>query len=86
MLKMAAVNKSDVVYDLGCGERPHHHHRRPALSGCRGRGLRPPIPSGIRECLENAKKAGVTGEGEIRRSDLFQADFQRGHRPADCTC
>jgi SAM-dependent methyltransferase len=74
MLKMAAVTKADVVYDLGCGDG------RIVVTaaqryGCRGVGF-DIDPERIRECLENAKKAGVMDRVKFIEGDLFQADFR----------
>ena len=74
MLKLAAVTKADVVYDLGCGDG------RIVITaaqrfGCRGVGF-DIDPERIRECLENAKKAGVTDRVKFIEGDLFQADFR----------
>ncbi len=73
MLKMAGVTKADIVYDLGCGDG------RIVITaaqrfGCRGVGF-DIDPERIRECLENAKKAGVTDRVNFIEGDLFQADF-----------
>ena len=73
MLKMAAVNKSDVVYDLGCGDGRIIITAAQRF-GCRGVGF-DLDPERIRECLENAKKAGVTEKVKFVEGDLFQADF-----------
>jgi SAM-dependent methyltransferase len=74
MLKMAAVTKADVVYDLGCGDG------RIVITaaqryGCRGVGF-DIDPERIRECHDNAKKAGVTERVKFIEGDLFQADFR----------
>jgi SAM-dependent methyltransferase len=73
MLRMAAVTKADVVYDLGCGDG------RIVITaaqrfGCRGVGF-DLDPERIRECLENASKAGVTERVKFIEGDLFKADF-----------
>jgi len=73
MLRMAAVTKSDIVYDLGCGDG------RLVITaaqkfGCRGVGY-DIDPERIKECLENAKAAGVTDKVKFILGDLFQADF-----------
>ena len=74
MLRMAAVTKSDVVYDLGCGDG------RIVITaaqryGCRGVGF-DLDPERIRECLENAEKAKVTDRVKFVEGDLFKADFR----------
>ncbi|MGD0781427.1 MAG: class I SAM-dependent methyltransferase [Candidatus Aminicenantales bacterium] len=74
MLRLAAVTKADVVYDLGCGDG------RIVIAaaqrfGCRGVGF-DIDPERIRECHDNAKKAGVTERVKFIEGDLFQADFR----------
>jgi SAM-dependent methyltransferase len=74
MLRLAAVAKSDVVYDLGCGDG------RIVITaarrfGCRGVGF-DIDPQRIRECLENSQKAGVADKVKFIEGDLFQADFR----------
>jgi len=73
MLRMAAVSKNDIVYDLGCGDG------RLVITaaqkfGCRGVGY-DIDPERIKECLENAKSAGVMEKVKFVLGDLFQADF-----------
>jgi SAM-dependent methyltransferase len=75
MLEMASVGKSDVLYDLGCGDG------RIVITaaeryGTRGVGV-DINPERIRESRENAAKAGVTNLVEFREQDLFQTDFHR---------
>ena len=73
MLKLADVRKGDVVYDLGCGDG------RIVIAaaqqfGARGVGI-DIDPQRIRESLENAREAGVTGRVRFRNEDLFEADI-----------
>lgn len=73
MLKLAGVTKSDIVYDLGCGDG------RIVIAaaknfGARGVGI-DINPVRIREAKENAKKAGVEHLVRFEENDLFQADF-----------
>jgi len=73
MLKLADVKKSDVVYDLGCGDG------RIVIAaaktyGARGVGI-DINPVRIAEAKENAKKAGVESLVRFEENDLFQANF-----------
>jgi SAM-dependent methyltransferase len=72
MLRMAEVNKDDVVYDLGCGDGRIVIKAVKEL-GCRGVGI-DINPQRIKESKENAIKAGVTGKVEFILADLFEAD------------
>ena len=71
MLDLAGVTKSDVVYDLGCGDG-----RIPIAAAKRGaRGVGIDIdPQRIAESNANAKAAGVTGRVEFRRADAMTVD------------
>lgn len=74
MLKLAGVNKDDLVYDLGCGDG------RIVIAaakefGARGVGI-DIDPQRIAESNENARKAGVTDRVTFREEDLFEADFR----------
>ncbi|MDQ3803960.1 MAG: class I SAM-dependent methyltransferase [Acidobacteriota bacterium] len=74
MLKLAEVGKSDVVYDLGCGDG------RIVITaakqyGARGVGI-DIDPERIRESNENARKAGVADRVKFIQQDLFEADFK----------
>jgi len=74
MLKLAKVQKSDIVYDLGCGDG------RIVIAaaktyGARGVGI-DIDPERIREAKENARKAGVEKLVRFEENDLFQADFR----------
>ena len=74
MLKMAAVTRTDVVYDLGCGDG-----RIPITAAARygARGVGIDIdPRRISEAHENAKLAGVTGRVAFLIQDLFTSDFE----------
>jgi SAM-dependent methyltransferase len=73
MLNLAKVKKTDVVYDLGCGDG------RIVIAaaknfGARGVGI-DINPVRIREARENAKKAGVENLVRFEENDLFQADI-----------
>jgi SAM-dependent methyltransferase len=74
MLKLAEVRKSDVVYDLGCGDG------RIVIAaakewGARGVGI-DINPERIQEAKANAKKAGVEHLVRFVEQDLFEADFK----------
>lgn len=73
MLKLAGVKKTDVVYDLGCGDG------RIVIAaaktyGAHGVGI-DINPVRIAEAKENAKKAGVEDLVRFEENDLFLADF-----------
>lgn len=74
MLKLAEVKKTDVVYDLGCGDG------RIVIAaaktyGARGVGI-DINPERIAEARENAKKAGVEHLVRFEENDLFEADIK----------
>ncbi len=73
MLRMADVKKTDLLYDLGCGDG------RIVITaaqryGCHGVGI-DLNPVRIKESKENAAKAGVNDLVQFREGDLFKADF-----------
>lgn len=73
MLRLGGVKKSDIVYDLGCGDG------RIVIAaakeyGARGVGI-DIDPQRIDEAEANAKAAGVTGLVKFRTEDLFEADI-----------
>src|SRR5437879_927757 len=74
MLKLAEVKKSDIVYDLGCGDG------RIVIAaaknfGARGVGI-DINPVRISEAKENAKAAGVENLVRFEENDLFLADIR----------
>lgn len=74
MLKLAGVRKTDVVYDLGCGDG------RIVIAaakqyGARGVGI-DINPERISEARENARKAGVEHLVKFVEQDLFEADIR----------
>jgi len=73
MLKLADVKKSDIVYDLGCGDG------RIVIAaakdyGAHGVGI-DINPERIQEAEQNAKKAGVERLVRFEENDLFDADI-----------
>ena len=73
MLKLAGVKKTDIVYDLGCGDG------RIVIAaaktyGAHGVGI-DINPVRIGEAKENAKKAGVESLVRFEENDLFEADI-----------
>jgi precorrin-6B methylase 2 len=73
MLKLADVKKTDVVYDLGCGDG------RIVVAaakeyGAHGVGI-DINPERIQEAEANAKKAGVEKLVRFEEKDLFKADI-----------
>jgi SAM-dependent methyltransferase len=73
MLKLADVKKTDVVYDLGCGDG------RIVIAAANKYGARAVgidiNPVRINEAKENARKAGVEKLVRFEENDLFQADI-----------
>ena len=74
MLRLANVQKGDVLYDLGSGDG------RIAITAARKYGIKATgidiDPERIREANKNAKKAGVTNLVQFRQENLFTADFR----------
>src|SRR5688572_7355851 len=74
MLKLANVQKTDVLYDLGCGDG------RIVIEAAKTYGARAVgvdiDPNRIKEARENAKKAGVENLVRFEEKDLFEADFR----------
>jgi len=73
MLELAQVKKTDLVYDLGCGDG------RIVVTaakkyGCRAVGF-DIDPQRIRESLENVKKNGVEDLVKIEQKDIFTLDL-----------
>ena len=73
MLELAGVTKSDVVYDLGCGDG-----RIVATAakrwGCRGVGIDISAER-VKDALEVAADYGVTDLVEIRKESVFDTDL-----------
>jgi SAM-dependent methyltransferase len=73
MLKLAEVKRTDIVYDLGCGDG------RIVIAaakeyGAHGVGI-DINPARIQEAKENAEKAGVANLVRFEEKDLFDADI-----------
>jgi SAM-dependent methyltransferase len=75
MLKLADVKKTDIVYDLGCGDG------RIVIAAAKeyqAHGVGIDInPERIQEAEENAKKAGVDKLVRFEENDLFDADIHQ---------
>ena len=73
MLKLAGVQKTDIVYDLGCGDG------RIVIMAAKQFGAKSVgvdiNPDRVAEATENAKKEGVSDRVTIREGDLFLADI-----------
>ncbi len=75
ILKLANVNKGDILYDLGSGDG------RVVIAaaqkfGTRGVGVELD-PQRIQEANENAQKAGVTNRVRFLQQNLFQTDISK---------
>jgi SAM-dependent methyltransferase len=73
MLKLADVKKTDIVYDLGCGDG------RIVIAAAKDHGAHGVgvdiNPERIQEATANAKKAGVESLVKFEENDLFDADI-----------
>ena len=73
MLKLADVQKSDIVYDLGCGDG------RVVITAAKTYGAHAVgidlNPDRIAEAKANAKKAGVEDLVRFEEGDLYKADI-----------
>ncbi len=73
MLKLGDVKKTDIVYDLGCGDG------RIVIAAAKGLGARGVgidiNPVRIGEAKENARKAGIEKLVRFEENDLFDADI-----------
>jgi len=74
MLRIANVDKDDVLYDLGCGDG-RIVITAAKMYGCRGVGI-DINPERIRESRENAIKAGVSDKVRFIQMDLFEAEIR----------
>jgi ubiquinone/menaquinone biosynthesis C-methylase UbiE len=73
MLKMADIQKADLVYDLGCGDGRLVIGAAQKF-GAHGKGF-DIDPERIQESRDNAQKAGVTNLVSFFEQDLFTTDF-----------
>ena len=73
MLNLAKVVKSDIVYDLGCGDG-RIVVRAASRFGCRGVGV-DLNPERVKEAKANALRAGVTELTRFEVGDVFEFDF-----------
>lgn len=73
MLKLGEVNKTDILYDLGCGDG-RIVIAAAKEAGAHGVGI-DINPVRIAEAKENAKKAGVEHLVRFEENDLFEADI-----------
>ena len=74
MLKLARVTKSDIVYDLGCGDG-RIVIQAARQFGAHGVGI-DINPERIQEARANAQKAGVAALVRFELKDLFDADIR----------
>jgi SAM-dependent methyltransferase len=72
MLQLAHTKKSDVVYDLGCGDGRIIIEAAKRF-GAHGVGV-DNNPVRIQEAQENAKRAGVSNLVQFRLGDLYNTD------------
>ena len=73
MLDLAKVTRSDVLYDLGCGDG-RIVVRAASRFGCRGVGV-DLNPERVKEAKANAMRANVTGLTRFEVGDVFDFDF-----------
>jgi SAM-dependent methyltransferase len=73
MLKLADVKRTDIVYDLGCGDG-RIVVAAASTYGARAVGI-DIDPERIAQAKENAKRAGVENLVRFEENDLFQADI-----------
>ena len=71
MLKIAEVNKGDILYDLGCGDGRIVIQAAKEI-GVRGIGI-DLDPKRIQESMENARRAKVTDRVQFKQQNLFDA-------------
>ncbi len=73
MLRLAGVGRNDVVYDLGCGDGRIVIAAVQKFGAKRGVGI-DLDPERIKECADNARRAGVTDRVEFRTGDVLKID------------
>lgn len=74
LLRMAGVNRNDIVYDLGCGDG-RFVITAAKKYGARGVGI-DIDPARIRESNRNARAAGVADRVQFVEADLFKIDIR----------
>ncbi|HYX13940.1 MAG TPA: methyltransferase domain-containing protein [Nostoc sp.] len=75
MLKVAKVDKNDLLYDLGSGDGRIVNTAAQKF-GTQGFGI-DIDPQRVQEANENAQKAGVTDRVKFVQQDLFKTDFSK---------
>ncbi len=73
MLRLAGVGKDDVVYDLGCGDGRIVVAAVSKFGAKRGVGV-DLNPQRLKECADNARRAGVTDRVEFRQGDVLKIE------------
>ena len=73
MLKLAKVDKNDIVYDLGCGDG-RIVIAAAKIHGAKGVGI-DLDPDLISQAIENAKSVGVADRVKFITGDLFKQNF-----------
>ena len=74
LLKMAEVNRTDIIYDLGCGDG-RFVITAAKKYGARGVGI-DIDPERIKESNQNAQIAGVMDKVKFIEADLFETDIR----------
>ena len=74
LLKMAEVNRNDIIYDLGCGDG-RFVITAAKKYGARGVGI-DIDPERIKESNQNARVAGVMDKVKFIEADLFETDIR----------
>jgi len=74
LLKMAEVNRTDIIYDLGCGDG-RFVITAAKKYGARGVGI-DIDPERIKESNQNARVEGVMDKVKFIEADLFETDFR----------
>ena len=74
LLKMAEVNRTDIIYDLGCGDG-RFVITAAKKYGARGVGI-DIDPERIKESNQNARVAGVMDKVKFIEADLFETDIR----------
>jgi len=75
MLKLAGVTRSDIVYDLGCGDGRIVVRAVKNFGAAKGVGI-DIDPERIKEANENAQKNGIASKVSFIEKDLYEADIK----------